>query len=73
MKYYERTAEENQRGRPLDFFLDQFEMKYYEILNKIIKEEGLLISLSTSSKPSVKKVLEILRKNCTRISKRKAF
>jgi hypothetical protein len=54
MKYYERTAEENQRGRPLDFFLDQFEMKYYEILNKIIKEEGLLISLSTSSSPSMK-------------------
>jgi hypothetical protein len=30
MKYYERTAEENQRGRPLDIVVDQFETKCEE-------------------------------------------
>jgi hypothetical protein len=27
-KYEERTSQENQRGRPLDFFFDQFLTKY---------------------------------------------
>jgi 3-hydroxyisobutyrate dehydrogenase-like beta-hydroxyacid dehydrogenase len=27
-KYEERTSQENQRGRPLDFFLDQLLMNY---------------------------------------------
>ena len=29
-KYEERTSQENQRGRPLDFFFDQFLTKYEE-------------------------------------------
>ena len=30
MNHKERTAQVNQRGRPLDFFLDQFLTKYEE-------------------------------------------
>jgi hypothetical protein len=54
MNHKERTAQVNQRGRPLDFFFDQFLTKYEERTSKENKEEGFLISLSTSSKPSVK-------------------
>jgi hypothetical protein len=79
MNYYERTAQDNQRGRPFDFFVDQFYTKdevrtsqdnqrgrlldffFDQFLTKYEvrtirenKDEGLLISLSTSSKPSMK-------------------
>ena len=80
MNHKERTAKVNQRGRPLDFFDDQFETKYEEsasqdnqrgmpldiVVDHFLtkcevrtsqdnKEEGLLISFSTSSYPSMKK------------------
>jgi hypothetical protein len=57
MNHKERSAQVNQRGRPFDFFFDQFETKYEERTSQENKEEGLLISLSTSSKPSMKKGL----------------
>jgi hypothetical protein len=53
-KYEERTSQENQRGRPLDFFVDQFLTKCEVRTKRENKDEGLLISLSTSSKPSMK-------------------
>jgi hypothetical protein len=56
-KYEERTSQDNQRGRPLDFFVDHFLTKREESTSQENKEEGLLISLSTSSKPSMKKGL----------------
>ena len=62
MKHKERSAQVNQRGRPFDFFFDQFETKYEERTSQENKEEGLLISLSTSSKPSVKKGLHMIIK-----------
>ena len=55
MNYLERTSHDNQRGRPLDFFIDHFLTKYEVWTSKENKEEGFLISLSTRSKPSVKK------------------
>jgi hypothetical protein len=48
-KCEERTSQENQRGRRLDIVVDQFETKYEERTSQENKEEGLLISLSTSS------------------------
>jgi hypothetical protein len=56
-KYEERTSHDNQRGRPLDFFVDHFLTKCEVWTSKENKEEGFLISLSTSSKPSMKKGL----------------
>jgi hypothetical protein len=56
-KYEERTSHDNQGGRPLDFFVDHFLTKCEERTSQENKEEGLLISLSTSSKPSMKKGL----------------
>ncbi len=53
-KYEERTSHDNQRGRPLDFFVDHFLTKCEVRTPHENKEKGLLISLSTSSKPSVK-------------------
>ena len=49
----ERTSFASQIGRPLDIDVDQFEINCEERIHKIIKEEGLLISFSTSSKPGV--------------------
>jgi hypothetical protein len=48
-KCEERTSQENQRGRPLDIVVDQFETKCEVRTPQENKEEGLLISLSTSS------------------------
>jgi len=53
-KYEERTSHDNQRGRPLDLFVDHFLTKCEERTSHENKEKGLLISLSTNSKPSVK-------------------
>jgi hypothetical protein len=55
MNHKERSAQVNQRGRPFDFFFDQFLTKYEVWTSKENKEEGFLISLSTGSKPCVKK------------------
>ena len=55
MNHKERSAQVNQRGRPFDFFFDQFLTKYEVWTSKENKEEGFLISLSTSSKRRVKK------------------
>ena len=52
-KYEERTSHDNQRGRPLDFYIDHFLTKCEVRTSQENKEEGFLISLSTSSKPSV--------------------
>jgi hypothetical protein len=49
-KYEERTSHDNQRGRPLDFFVDHFLTKCEVRTSQENKEEGLLISLSTSCK-----------------------
>jgi hypothetical protein len=49
MNHKERTAQVKQRGRPFDFFVDQFETKCEERTSQENKEEGLLISFSTSS------------------------
>jgi hypothetical protein len=82
MNHKERSAQVNQRGRPFDFFFDQFltkcevrtsqdnlrgrphEIVVDHFLTKCEartphenKEKCLLISLSTSSKPSMKKGL----------------
>ena len=62
MNHKERTAQVYQRGRPLDIVVDKFETKYEERTSQENKEEGLLISLSTSSKPSVKKGLHMIIK-----------
>ncbi len=51
------TSHDNQIGRPLDFFTDHFLTKCEVRTSQENKEEGFLISLSTSSKPSVKKGL----------------
>ena len=56
-KYEERTSHDNQRGRPLDFYVDHFLTKCEVWTSQENKEEGLLISLSTSFKPSMKKGL----------------
>jgi hypothetical protein len=48
-KCEERTSQVKQRGRPFDFFVDQFETKCEERTSQENKEEGLLISFSTSS------------------------
>jgi hypothetical protein len=55
MNHQERTAQVNQRGRPFDFFVDHFLTKCEERTSQENKEEGLLISLSTSSQQSMKK------------------
>ncbi len=57
MNHKERPAQVNQRGRPFDFFFDQFLTKCEVWTSQEKKEEGLLISLSTSSQPSMKKGL----------------
>ena len=82
MNHIEKTAQVNQRGRPFDFFfdqfltkceigtsqdhqrgrpneivVDQFETKCEETTSQENKEETLLMSLSTSSQPSMKKGL----------------
>jgi flavorubredoxin len=57
MNHKDRTSHDNQRGRPLDFFVDHFLTKCEVWTSKENKEEVLLISLSTSSKPSMKKRL----------------
>jgi hypothetical protein len=57
MNIKERTAQVNQRVRPFDFFYDQFLTKCEVRTSQENKEEGLLISLSTSSQPSMKKGL----------------
>jgi hypothetical protein len=51
-KYEERTSQDNQRGRPHEIVVDKFETKCEERTSQENKEKGLLISLSTSSKPS---------------------
>ena len=56
-KYQERTSQDNQRGMPLDIVVDHFLTKCEVRTPQENKEEGLLISLSTSSKPSMKKGL----------------
>jgi len=53
-KYEERTSQDNQRGRPFDFFVDHFLTKCEVRTIRESKDEGLLIFLSTSSKPSMK-------------------
>jgi hypothetical protein len=53
----ERTSQDNQRGRRLDFFVDHFFTKCEVRTSQTLLHEGLLISLSISSKPSVKKGL----------------
>ena len=63
MNYYERTAQVNQRGRPFDFFFDQFLTKCEERTSQANKEEGLLICRSTSSQPSMKKGLRKIIKD----------
>ena len=62
MNHKERSAQINQRGRLLDFFFDQFLTKCEVRTSQENKEEGLLISLSTSSKRSLKKGLHTLIK-----------
>ena len=67
----ERTSQDNQRGRRLDFFDDHFLTKCEVRTSQENKEEGLLISLSTSSQPSMKKGLHKIIKeeghlNCCR-------
>jgi hypothetical protein len=57
-KYEERTSHYNQRERPLDFFVDHFLTKCVVRTSQENKEKSLLISLSTSSKPSKKKGLQ---------------
>jgi hypothetical protein len=49
-KCEERTSHDNQRGIPLDFFVDHFLTKCEVRTSQENKEEGLLISLSTSCK-----------------------
>jgi hypothetical protein len=44
------TAQDNKIGRPFDFFVDHFLKKCEVRTSQENKEEGLLISLSTSSK-----------------------
>jgi uncharacterized phosphosugar-binding protein len=51
------TAQDNQRGRPFDFYFDQFLTKCEVRTSQENKEEGLLISLSNSSQPRAKKGL----------------
>jgi hypothetical protein len=57
MNHKETTGQVNQRGRPFDFFFDQFLTKCEVRTSQANKEEGFLICLSTSLKPSVKKGL----------------
>jgi hypothetical protein len=54
-KCEERTSQDNQRGRPHDIVVDHFITKREVRTSQENKEEVLLISLSTRSKPSVKK------------------
>ena len=54
-KSEERSSQDYQRERPFDIVFDQFETKCKERTPQDNKEDGLLISLSTSSKPSMKK------------------
>jgi hypothetical protein len=56
-KYEERTSQENQSGRPLDFFVDHFLTKCEVRPSQENQRGTLLSSLSTSSKPSMKKGL----------------
>jgi hypothetical protein len=56
-KYEERTSQENQRGLPLEIVVDHFLTKCEVRTPQENIEKGLLISLSTSSKPSLKKGL----------------
>jgi hypothetical protein len=53
-KYEERTSQDNKMGRPHEIVVDQFETKCAERTSQENKEEEILISLSTSLKPSVK-------------------
>jgi hypothetical protein len=57
MNHKERTAQVNQRGRPFDFFFDQFLTKYKERTSHDNQRGRPLDFLSTSLKPSVKKGL----------------
>jgi hypothetical protein len=57
MNHKIRTAQVNQRGRPFDFFFDKFLTKCEVRTSQENKEEGLLISLSSSYQPSMKKGL----------------
>ncbi len=57
MNHIEKTAQDNQRGMPLDIVVDHFLTKCEVRTPPENKEEGLLISFSTSSKPSMKKGL----------------
>jgi hypothetical protein len=59
MNHKERTAQVHERGRPFDFFFDQFLTKCEVRTSQENKEEGLLISLSTSSQPSMKERLHL--------------
>ena len=61
-KYEERISQDNQRERPFDFFVDHFFNKCEIGTIRENKDECLLISLSTSSKQSVKKGLHIIIK-----------
>jgi hypothetical protein len=49
MNHKESNAHVNQRGMPFDFFFDQFLTKCEARTSQEKKEEGLLISFSTSS------------------------
>ena len=48
-KCEEMTSQNNQRGRPFDFFVDNYLTKCYVRTLRENKDEGLLISFSTSS------------------------
>jgi hypothetical protein len=54
-KYEERISQENQRGLPLEIVVDHFLTKCEVRTSQENKEEGLLISFSTSSYLSMKK------------------